>query len=940
MKLNGNYNESQLKAINHGNGPMLVISGAGTGKTNLLVGRILHLVLRENVPADSILALTFTEKAAQEMIERVDRELPLGYTEMWIKTFHGFAEAILRERGFEIGLSTDYKILNDVDLWLFLKRHVFDFELEYFRPLGNPQKFLNAFEEHFSRLKDEDITPEQYLNYARSLAQKASDDISREVAARTLELAKAYTKYESLLAEDNSLDFGGLISYALRLFEKRKHVLQEYQRRFQYILVDEFQDTNFAQNKLVTLLADSHRNLLVVGDDDQSIYKWRGAALTNIQFFEKKFPDAKKIVLRENYRSSQPILDLAYRVIQRNNPNRLEVSESIDKKLISRLPKPNALCPEIYHFPSLQNEIQFVLERAENALSCGLDPAILVRTNSLAIPFIEQLKRESLPYQHFSPLSFFNKTGIKDLVVFLRILANPADDMSLFRFLTLPVWKIPMVQILNSMRQAKYENRRLYDMISVGLFEPAKRLIADLIEFSRDHTVSDVLTKFLNENGFLKSLTEDAKGDGVLSDISMLAEKVKAFEERHEDCSVMNFLSYVSLLEYVGDRAFSQNPLDPHAIKILTIHGAKGLEFDSVFVPGLAAGKFPIPSRRDPFEIPEELIKEPLPVGNLHLEEERRLFYVAITRAKHELFLSYSDFYDGKKLWKPSVFIAEAIESGNARLMENQNAPKKRKAKISEAPRKHRSLVLNLPKLSYSQLDTFRTCPLKYQFRYLFHVPAPIPYQLNFGSSIHNTLRDFYTHLQKKPNEEKRALLGILERFFQKSWIPMGYESENHEQEMKRKARKMLVEFLARESKNPIVPIFLEKPFTLKFDGLTIAGRIDRIDRLPDGTFEIIDYKTGENHEKNLEKDLQLSIYGLACRDVFKMRASRLTLYFLESGEKISTKRGDKELEAAKAEILESAKELAASDFAANPGFHCRFCDYRSVCPAAAAMVK
>ena len=297
-----NYNEEQRQAVAYGNGPLLVISGAGTGKTNLLVGRILHLISEKGVDASNILALTFTEKATQEMNDRVNEALPLGYHEIWIKTFHSFCESILRESGLEIGLQPDFKILNEADLWMFMKNHLVDFELDYYRPLGNPYKFLNALQQHFSRLQDENISPETYLDFAKKSKE--------ETAVKELELARTYGIYQKLLVENGYMDFGGLLFYTLLLFQKRPEVLHYYSERFKYILVDEFQDTNFAQNKIVTLLAQKHRNLLVVGDDDQSIYRWRGASLTNIQYFKKLFPEAKTLVLNKNYRSNQSILDL------------------------------------------------------------------------------------------------------------------------------------------------------------------------------------------------------------------------------------------------------------------------------------------------------------------------------------------------------------------------------------------------------------------------------------------------------------------------------------------------------------------------------------------------------------------------------------------------------------------------------------------------------
>ena len=931
-----NYNERQREAITHDSGSILVISGAGTGKTNLLVGRILYLILEKGVSPDQILALTFTEKAAQEMTDRIDSELPLGMEAVWVKTFHAFCDAVLRESGLNIGLATDYKILKEVDLWIFLRRHLADFELDYFRSLGNPQRLLMAMQEYFSRLKDEDIKPEQYVEHARKMESAAKNDEEQEDAKKHLELAKSYGIYEKLLIENNYIDFGGLLFHTLRLFEKRASVLTQYQKRFKYILVDEFQDTNYAQNKIVTMLARRHRNLLVVGDDDQAIYKWRGASLTNIQYFQKEFAEARRVVLSDNYRNSQQILDMAYSVIQKNNPRRLESTENIEKKLVAakeHKEKPT----QIFHFENLADEVDFVVSSAIAALKKKLSPAILVRTNALATPFLEKLRNVGAPFQHFSPINLFTKAGIKDCFALLKVLANPWDDIAMFRFLSLPLWKIQMERILEITKRARVENRSLFDFVSGSTFENVKKILAELLEFSRKNEASKVIGKFLRDSGYLKDASQE-----IVEDIAMFSEKVREFEENHEHKQVMDFLNYAQMLEQVGQREIGSQIIDPSAIKLLTIHSAKGLEFDAVFVPGLAQWKFPGMDRKEAIEIPPELIPEPLPEGNHHLEEERRLFYVACTRARQDLILSYSDFYDGKKQWKPSIFVAEALESGKAILVDKVKKSKSssRQTVLDFESRPHGQIKTPLPKLSYSQLDTFQMCPLKYKFRYISKITGEMPAVLNFGITMHNTLRDFYLLLQKDAKRFNENLMPVLREIYEKNWIIGGYETRAMQEIQKKHGFKILTKFYANEMKNPIIPSHIEVPFKLKIKDTIFDGRIDRIDRLPDGTYEVIDYKTGESQGKSLKNNLQLSVYALACRDVLQIPVSKLSLYLLETGEKISTERTDKSLDVCKDDILKLADEISSSDFSPTPGYVCSFCDYRLICPVAAPVVR
>ncbi|MBI2426493.1 MAG: UvrD-helicase domain-containing protein, partial [Candidatus Kerfeldbacteria bacterium] len=338
MDLLEGLNNEQRKAVTSPGGPLLIVAGAGTGKTTVITRRIAYLIDKKIATSDQILALTFTEKAAAEMEERTETLLPLGYTELWISTFHAFCERILHENALDIGLPNDFALVNETEAWMLVREHLDRFELEYYKPLGSPMKFIQAMLRHFSRLKDEDITPAQYVEYADRLRldhdaaefravrrgkSKEENAIITE-ASRLKELAHAYATYEQILRENGSLDFGDLITATLKLFRERPTILERTQNQFPYILVDEFQDTNTAQYDLIKLLAPPQRNVTVCGDDDQSLYRFRGASISNIFEFKKDFPDSREVLLVENYRSPQNILDLAYRFIQLNNPYRLE----------------------------------------------------------------------------------------------------------------------------------------------------------------------------------------------------------------------------------------------------------------------------------------------------------------------------------------------------------------------------------------------------------------------------------------------------------------------------------------------------------------------------------------------------------------------------------------------------------------------------------------
>ena len=932
------FNKAQKEAISHDKGPLLIVAGAGTGKTRVITSRIVDLIESEKAGADEILALTFTEKASLEMLERVDESMPLSYEDVCIKTFHSFSERVLREAGLEIGLDPGFKILSQVDQWFFMKKNLFNFDLNYYRPLGNPNRFIYDLLSHFSKLKDEIITPEKYLEYAEALEDGEDKD-------KILEIAVAYKTYCKLLIKSNYLDFGDLTYYTLQLFETRKSVLKEYQDRYKYILVDEFQDTNHAQFRLVEMISDGHKNLVVVGDDDQSIYKWRGASLSNILQFEKNFPKHKKVVLVENYRSSRPILDSAYGLIQNNNPDRLEVRDGISKKLKSNIEDVDPA--EVHHFPNYVQESSFVAEKIESLHKNNDIPygefAILVRSNQLVHQFVEELKILGIPYQVRNPKGLLILDEIKDLLAVISVLSNPYDDISFLRILRMDVFDVCMQEIHELMKKAGNNHlfeylRDLEDETQVlpgteSGIQKFKNLLIHLIEFSKKNSVGLVLSEFLNESGYLSYLMEKEMFEEV-ENINELAKHVSKFERDNEEHSVMDFSSYLDLLIESNSTLATDNTPDRDSVQILTIHGAKGLEFEAVFVVSSVNHRFPMIKRRDTFLIPEELTSEIFSDGDFHIQEERRLFYVAVTRARRRLFVTYSDQYDGNKKWKVSPFIAELSESGDVEFTDHEPSDNAfERLKALKAPKKP---VFELPKfekkrLSYSQIDTFKTCPLKYNYRYLLKVPVPPSHAANFGSGVHNTLNEFYQHVKTG----KEVSIELMKELYEKHWIPLGYETKSHENARKKSGWEILKQFYETNSDPWVVPAYLERPFNLRVGEHMISGRIDRVDKLDDGTYEIIDYKTGRLKKGvNLNKDLQLSIYALACRDVFRIPVSKLSLYYLEDNEKVSTTRSNEQIEEVLSNIDVFIEDMKKSGFEPTPGFLCQFCEYRLICPA------
>lgn len=954
-------NAAQQKVVLHAQRPALVIAGAGTGKTRVLTERIAYLIQEKKIPADQILALTFTEKATLEMQERIDRLLPLGHADVWVHTFHAFCDRILRERGIEVGIDPGYTLLTQADQWMFLKKHLFAFALNYYRPLGNPTRFLSLLLSHFSRLKDEMITPEQYMAYAeqKCIAARATADLVQiEEAEKMAEVAQAYATYQQLLQKESCLDFGDLLFYTVQLLEKRPSTLAYYQMHFPYIMVDEFQDTNYIQNYLVLLLAKKHRSLMVVGDDDQSIYKWRGASLSNIRTFLAQFPDAQTFVLQDNYRSTTPILDLAHAVIQGNNPNRLEVQQHISKKLIAHgvgADRQNSPLPKVCHFTHYLEETNGVVQTIAQGIAAGRSPsdfAILVRANLHAEPFIKALQAQNISFLVTMQGGLLSQEIIKDFIALLRLISDPSDDRACFRVLALPIFGVPMESLLTFTQNARKKYQSYFDALRLSLssaraqqelfasdetatLAPVYKTLSLLIEKSRTAPTSVVIRSFLDATNFLTYLEKNEPQS--LEHLSLLSKLIQNFESTSTDRRVSDFIDYVTLLEEAGEQPTVSPALDENSVRILTIHSAKGLEFSTVFIVNAVQHRFPAMRRSDPLPIPESLIAESLPQEDLHVEEERRLFYVGCTRAKEELFITYSDAYEGTKQWKPSVFVLEALASGFAEEMPCLPSPE---VALTQAP--HQSLRTaiitgqkkkpTLPKnLSHSQLETFERCPWQYALRYLYRIPEPQHSSATFGMILHDTLKTFYSAIQSG----KKSTLPLLEECYANAWRSEGFLNHAHMSHQKTHGREMLQAFFERQKSDFGQPVALEKSFTLTLAGVRLTGRIDRIDRLPDGTYKVIDYKTGKQKTAaQVKKDLQLSVYALACARALKIPVSQLALYYLENQEELLTSRSQAILEKVAEELEKKIQALRTSDFAPTPGMHCDYCSYRLLCDA------
>ena len=974
-------NKEQLSAVKHGDGPLLVVAGAGTGKTTVLINRLAYLVMEKNIKTDEIFLATFTEKAVGEMVERADKILPYGYVDLWINTFHGFGERILKEHALDIGLSPDFKLLDETAQWVFIKKNLDLFNLSYYAPAGNPNKFIKELLKHFSRLKDENIEPEEYSKYYQDLEKKVEKDkigdldISDELEIEKLkELSEAYVVYNKLLVENNYLDFADLINCTIKLFKTRPNILKIYQEKFKYLMLDEFQDTNYSQYELIKILAGKKANLMVVGDDDQSIYKFRGASISNIMQFKDDYPEAKEIVLGRNYRSKQEILDLAYKFISHNNPNRLEVKLGINKKLKSYYNPENKSLEAVsaYNFLNESDELSFVsskiLEIYKQDPECNwLDFAILTRTNDSANKYSKELSRLNIPNLFVSLKGLYYKPIILDICSYFRLLDNYRESSALFRVLNMEEFKISYTDLQNIISEAKKKYWSLFEALqnidkirgvnplSIAKIEKLLNLVNAHSIIARDQKPSHVFVKFVYDSEILKNLNHE-KDKEIFSYINQFYQKIKKFEEGDDTLRLKDFMELLDFELEAGDFGRLKNDFaDVDSVKVMTVHSAKGLEFKHVFICDLVERKFPSDNRSDKINIPEELIKEKnISAEDFHIEEERRLFYVALTRAKESLHLTSAKDYGGAREKRPSVFLKEAdvnlIESEKINFEELEIL---KDIRVLEEQNEGEFLLkkeeLKLPSyFSFSQFASFDKCPLQYKYAHLLKVPVPIEkYNLTFGKVIHNVLYHFLLPIlqgenkmqanlfaDKKKIEENIKLEKILS-LYEDNWQDEGYENLEARDNYKEKGKNILISFYSSLIENNLPNIyFLEKDLRFKFKNNTIIGRIDRIDKLENNKFEIIDYKTG-NAKETLSTDdkKQLILYKIMIENVLDIEVEKMTYYYLEAGEKLSFIAKDKEVEKTLEWLDNSISEINKKEFLPKPSsFNCSFCDFRDIC--------
>jgi len=1013
-------NDEQYAAVTHGEGPLLVVAGAGTGKTQVITRRVAWLIAQQRAAPEEILALTFTDRAAEEMQGRVDRLVPYGYATTPIKTFHAWGDELLRENAHRLGISGELRVLGRAEVVLLLREHLFELGLSRFAPLGDPTRFLGDVAGYISRAKEEGVGADQIDTFAADLCARAEtlrsetvDDekVRRQVSAHADalqrlgeehgELAAAYRGYRAILARNGLLDFGDQVLLAYELLRDDPLVAARVRERHRWLLVDEYQDTNRLQGALVDLIAQGSRNLTAVGDDDQSIYRFRGAAIENILGFVDRYPDASKVVLTRNYRSTTPILSAARRLIRFNDPERLETKLGISKELRAEV-EGSAPHPVAFRrFRTTADEADWIASEIRSSVASGRlprDHAVLVRANVDTAEISRSLNMAGIPWRASGAAGLYDRPEVRLLLAGLRHAADPDASAPLFLIAADPRFKVPAGTLAAAVGKSRRDHRPLREALqAVGAINPdTVRLLSrlsDLVKESVERTSGEVLYRWLRESGLLAELTREAtpEADEQIRNIGRLFDVVRSRSRLLELDRAPFLVRYLEELGEAGDDP-SAADVDPDldAVALLTVHQAKGLEFPVVFVANMVETRFPARGRPPRLALAAELggsdeivprdpraPEAPTALDEEALREERRLAYVALTRAREQLYLTASErATGGVRPRKVSRFISEALDLARTQLEETVFTGERSSAvaalEVAEPaaavlPARAPGAAEQTPlTLSYTAIEAYLACPLRYHYQQRLRIPLPPHHAAIYGSALHAAVAEFHRGQMAGAVPESEALVEALNR----SWQSAGFISRTHEEARYAAALKVLERFSDEERASGTVPAYVEKDFSFEIGGHKIRGRWDRVDVTPLASGErtreipviemsdetirptlplsdewvvISDYKSGgkddeEGNATRARDALQLQIYALAWRAATGRLPDEVSLRFLDSGKTATVPVDPKRIAKARDRIAEAAEGIQSGSMEAKPDrMNCTYCAYRELCPSSKA---
>jgi DNA helicase-2/ATP-dependent DNA helicase PcrA len=952
-------NSRQLAAIEHVSGPLLVLAGAGTGKTTVLVERIACLIERGNAKPDEILAITFTENAAAELKLRVERRLKRR-AGIWAGTFHAYCYGILKRK------KKDFYVLTPEDVYVFLRQRIGQLGLERFIKPSDVGQFLDDLRNFFDRCQEELISAARFQEYVDTLRPGSSlprncrsKDVEEvgpeETIKRWQEIAQVYANSMRLLERENLGTFSMQISHAIGLLQFDEVLLQEERQRARYVLIDEFQDCNSSNIILAELLAGGEQNIFAVGDPDQAIYRFRGASSAAFEEFQRRFPQTKGIVFDENQRSRGNILQVAFAAVNQNPPVGSH-SEGVNFSRALLQSGRDRRDRETGHF-AFDDPVEAVLSASDKQEADDIAQEILSireilgkkEKPSLAVLYrshfhrekvIEALAARGIPFL-VRGMNVMETPVARDLLAVARAVTNAKDADSLFRICALPQFQVDHQEL--RARLAAAERGKTFREVLQTL-EAGNRVLAavrDAAEFVSKHDLvaAGALTYLVRQFAFPEA------------DPAVTALRRIAFELERKPFirikSLAAFLEYLQLYQEAGgivpfrseEEMAEAEEENPDAVRLMTVHAAKGLEFSHVWVLRAIAPGFPVSYREPLFEFPQTLRSSIVldDSKEVNEQEERRLFYVAITRARDRLAV-HSRYGRGQDRTPPGflrpLLLATSLRSA-LRCRDGARPSSVPEAPVEVSPVGSWMLlppIVNMEELALSAhaVESYATCPLKFKLEKDWRVPGQAAAAMQYGSAMHTVLRQYY---DPRPGAPELSIEDVLQAFkeeFAKAVVDDPVQRALYTKQGDVQLRALL----GSAPRGSVQVIAAEVSFSFDLGDQKVVGRIDRLDRLEDNAVRLIDYKTGAAKTKRYAEDsLQLSIYAMGAR-AMGFAPRELVFLNLQGNEHVVTVRSAAQLEKARLRIQDAARGIAAGAFEPKPGQHCQWCLYRRLCPA------
>jgi DNA helicase-2/ATP-dependent DNA helicase PcrA len=946
---------------------MLVVAGAGTGKTSVLIHRIARLVVQGHAKPGEMLALTYTVAAATEMRDRVRG---LVGKPIHAATFHDYCNDLLIRAGKKFG------VLDEKDLWIYLRKRIHELHLEHYVRAANVGQFLSDLLGFLSRCHDELVTPERYEEYVARLERgetpvprvaKSKDQLSdAEVIGRCREIARVFTTTERWLREENLGTFAHMITRAHQMLASDEKILAEEQARVRFILVDEFQDANFAQIKILALLAGAEANVFGVGDPDQAIYRFRGASSAAFHLFRRHFPQTKLVVLGQNRRSTTPILQCAFAVVDKNPP----VFSAKDALAYRRTPlqsareeeakKEGKTVPtfpvEVISFGGRDAEapdVASLIEETRRRLRCRWkDFGVLYRLHIHRDDVVQQLAEREIPFS-IENMDVSDTPEVRDLFACVAVVEDLTSDASLFRVAAFPQFDVDPQQLRAALRAIAKESRN-----NDGVVIPLASVLGEVaggpaVLESVGRACDEVSRKGAKTHTALQLIAKQFQLD-LNSAVLQAALKFAGDWERKattKSGELGEWIEYLNYFREAGGVIPMTSKEDEDAVRLMTVHGAKGLEFAHVFILRATSPSFPASYRETLVEFPGELSDPDSAAGGddrtLYPQEERRLFYVAMTRARDSLHL-YGKQGIGRVDKTPPGYMRELINNPKLQpwLRARQALPSQPElidlAAAADATQTEGSRLpawLALPaiagldaRLSATAVETYETCPLQFKFEREWKLARQVHAAMQYGAAMHRVLRTYYDSLRLGKARSDEELLQLFRDDLAASRIQDNYQRELY----LKQGIEQLQDFLTgTRSTPPREVLHTEEWFEVQIAGTKVAGRIDRMDRTADGSVAIVDYKTGKaRSQEDADESLQLSIYAMAAREKWGYPVGALVFHNLEGNVPVVSRRSEFQLESAREQVLDAARGIAAGNFDPKTGRHCNFCAFRGLCPA------